>query len=81
MMRGMASSRWSTKRLKLPRKIAREPWISHNLSSQLRAAEERARELEAEADHFRKRAATAEKWLVAIHNEVEQTFFSEEKRP
>jgi hypothetical protein len=55
--------------------------LAHNLSSQLRAAEERARELEAEADHFRKRAATAEKWLVAIHNEVEQTFFSEEKRP
>ena len=61
---------------------ARAMDLAHNLSlqlraaeDQLRAAEERARELEAEADHFRKRAATAEKWLVVIHNEVEQTFF------
>jgi hypothetical protein len=54
---------------------ARAMDLAHKLSFQLRAAEERARELEAEADHFRERAVTAEKWLVAIHNEVEQTFF------
>jgi hypothetical protein len=59
---------------------ARAMDLAHKLSFQLRAAEERARELEAEADHFRERAATAEKWLVAIHNEVEQTFFSEKER-
>jgi hypothetical protein len=49
--------------------------LAHKLSSQLRAAEERSRELEAEANQFRERAATAEKWLVLIHDEVEQTFF------
>jgi hypothetical protein len=41
----------------------------------LRAAEERAREFEAEANHFRERAATAENWLTVIHNGVQQTFF------
>ena len=54
---------------------ARAMDLAHDLSLQLRAAEERARELEAEADHFRQRADIAEKWLVAMHNEVEQTFF------
>ena len=64
------------------RDCARAMDLAHDLSLQLRAAEdqlraveERTRELEAEADHFRERAATAEKWLVVIHNEVEQTFF------
>ena len=54
---------------------ARAMNLAHKLSSQLRAAEERSRELEAEANHFRERAATAEKWLVLIHDEVERTFF------
>jgi hypothetical protein len=54
---------------------ARAMNLAHKLSSQLRAAEERSRELEAEANHFRERAATAEKWLVLIHDEVEHTFF------
>ena len=54
---------------------ARAMDLAHKLSFQLRAAEERARELEAEANHFRNRAATAENWLVVIHNEVQQTFF------
>ena len=54
---------------------ARAMDLAHKLSSQLRAAEERARELESEANHFRERAATAENWLVLIHNEVEETFF------
>ena len=44
------------------------------------AAEERARELEAEASHFRDRAARAEDWLLRIHNEVEQTFFQDKER-
>ena len=54
---------------------ARAMNLAHKLSSQLRAAEERSRELEAEANHFRERAAAAEKWLVLIHDEVEHTFF------
>ena len=59
---------------------ARAMDLAHKLSLQLRAAEERAHELEAEANHFRERAATAENWLMRIHSEVEQTFFSEGRR-
>jgi hypothetical protein len=54
---------------------ARAMDLAHKLSFQLRTAEERARELEAEANHFRERAVAAEKWLVVIHNGVQQTFF------
>jgi hypothetical protein len=54
---------------------ARAMDLAHKVSSQLRAAEERASELEAEAAHFRNRAARAEEWLQRIHNEVEHTFF------
>ena len=56
---------------------ARAMDLAHKLSAQLRAAEERARELEAEAAHFRDRAARAEEWLLRIHNEVENRFFQE----
>ena len=59
---------------------ARAMDIAHKLSFQLRAAEERARELEAEASHFRDRAARAEDWVLRIHNEVEQTFFQNKER-
>src|SRR5262249_16102905 len=54
--------------------------LAHKLSFQLRASEERLREAEAEATHFRDRAARAEAWLVRIHNEVEQMFFSKRER-
>ena len=40
--------------------------LAQRISSQLRAAEERAREFEAEAKYFRDRAACAEEWLVRI---------------
>jgi hypothetical protein len=59
---------------------ARAMDLAHKLSFQLRAAEERARELEAEATHFRDRAARAEAWLLRIHNEVEHTFFQKKDR-
>ena len=49
--------------------------LAHKLSSQLRDAEERARELEAEVIHFRSRAERAEDWLENIHSHVEKTFF------
>jgi hypothetical protein len=54
--------------------------MAHKLSFQLRAAEERARELEVEVAHFRDRATRAEEWLLRIHNEVENTFFQKEDR-
>jgi hypothetical protein len=59
---------------------ARAMDLAHKLSFQLRAAEERARELEAEAAHFRDRAGRAEAWLLRIHNEVEHTFFQKKDR-
>ena|SRR5882672_2121141 len=54
--------------------------LAHKLSFQLRASEERVKELEADAGHFRDRAARAEAWLLRIHNEVEQTFFQKKER-
>jgi hypothetical protein len=59
---------------------ARAMDVAHKLSFQLRSAEERARELEAEVAHFRDRAARAEAWLLRIHNEVEHTFFQKKER-
>lgn len=59
---------------------ARAMDLAHKLSFQLRASEERLRDAEAEAAHFRDRAARAEAWLVRIHSEVEQTFFQRKER-
>jgi hypothetical protein len=59
---------------------ARAMDLAHKLSFQLRAAEERARDAEAEAVHFRERAERAEAWLVRIHGEVEQAFFLKKDR-
>jgi hypothetical protein len=49
--------------------------LAHRVSSELRDAEERARKFEAEAHHFRDRAARTEEWLVRIERELRQTFF------
>jgi hypothetical protein len=49
--------------------------IAHRVSSELREAEERAREFETEANYFKERAARAEEWLVRIESELQQTFF------
>ena len=46
--------------------------LAHKLSVELRAAEDRMKQLEAEADHFRDRAARAEGWLQRIQKEVEE---------
>ncbi|MFL6797813.1 MAG: hypothetical protein ACJ8F3_10415 [Xanthobacteraceae bacterium] len=54
--------------------------LAHKLSFQLRAAEERMREAEADAQHYRDRAARAEAWLLRIHTEVEQTFFQKKEQ-
>ena len=55
--------------------------LAHRLSSELRAAEEKAREFEAEANYFRDRATHAEEWLVRIHSEIQQTFFQNKDQP
>jgi hypothetical protein len=54
---------------------ARAMDVAHKLSFQLHAAEERAREAEAEVARFRERANRAEAWLLRIQSEAEQIFF------
>ena len=49
--------------------------LAHRVSSELRAAEERARAFEEEASYFRDRAARAEEWLVRIESELQHRFF------
>ena len=44
-------------------------------SSQLRAAEDRIKELESEVRQYHDRAARAEKWLARVHHEIEENFF------
>jgi hypothetical protein len=46
--------------------------LAHKLAMELRAAEERINQLEAEVQVFRDRAARAEHWLQTIHQEIEQ---------
>ena len=49
--------------------------VAHNLSLQLRAAEDRIKDLEADVRHYQDRADRAEKWLHQISIEIEQRFF------
>jgi chromosome segregation ATPase len=46
--------------------------LAHKLSMQLRTAEDRISQLEAEVELFRDRAASAERWLQTIQNEIEE---------
>jgi hypothetical protein len=48
---------------------------AHDSEVRAKEAEERAREFEAEVNHFRDRATRAEKWLLQIQTEIDQTFF------
>jgi signal transduction histidine kinase len=50
---------------------------AHELSLQLRAAEERASKLEAKVRQLEADASKAEDWLVHIHKEIENKFFSQ----
>jgi hypothetical protein len=54
--------------------------LAHRLTFQLRAAEERARAMEAELAHVRDRALRAEAWLSRIHNEIDRTFFQNKEQ-
>ena len=55
---------------------------AQKLSSQLRVAEDRIAELEAEVQHFREKAERAEDWLRKIYREIEERLITEpeEKR-
>ena len=56
--------------------------MTRQRSAQLRAAEDRIRELEAHARHQQERAERAEQWLYQISVEIEQKFFGRtEARP
>jgi len=46
--------------------------LAHKLSMELRAAEDRINQLEAEVQLFRERAARAGHWLQIIHQEIEE---------
>ena len=46
--------------------------LAHKLSMQLRAAEDRINQLEAEVELFRDRAVRAERWLHTIQKEIEE---------
>jgi hypothetical protein len=46
--------------------------LAHKLAMQLRAAEDRLSQLEAEVALFRDRATRAEGWLQTIHSEIEE---------
>jgi chromosome segregation ATPase len=46
--------------------------LVHDLTQQLRAAEDRIGQLERDIDHYRARASGAEQWLNRIQQEIEQ---------
>jgi hypothetical protein len=50
--------------------------LTHELSRRLQAAQDRLHHLEDEVEHFRARAASAEKWLQMIEREIEQTLIA-----
>jgi hypothetical protein len=49
--------------------------VSRKLAAQLGGAEDRIRELEANARHHQERADRAERWLHQVSVEIEQKFF------
>ena len=48
--------------------------MAQKLSHQLRAAEDRIAELEAELDTYREKANRAEQWLHRVYTEIEERF-------
>jgi predicted nucleic acid-binding Zn-ribbon protein len=50
--------------------------MAHRLSLELRAAEDRIAELQAETERLQTRAARAEQWLEAIKNEIEDNLIA-----
>jgi hypothetical protein len=54
--------------------------LAHKLSFELRSAEERVRDAQAEAAHFRDRATRAEAWILRIQEEVQHAFFDKKEQ-
>ena len=52
--------------------------MAQKLSHQLRAAEDRIAELEAEVGMYREKADRAEQWLHKVHTEIEDRFLRQE---
>src|SRR5262245_30641199 len=50
--------------------------VAHRLSLELRAAEDRIRELEGEIERLESRATRAEQWLGTIKKEIEDTLIT-----
>jgi hypothetical protein len=55
--------------------------IAHQLSLQLRTAEDRIAQLEGDIRHYQDRAIRAEKWMNRIHSEIEDRFFKNGPAP
>jgi hypothetical protein len=55
--------------------------LAHKLSLELRAAEDRINQLEAEVQLFRDRAARAEGWLQTIYKEIEEKLIAPSQPP
>ncbi len=51
--------------------------VAQKLSHQLRAAEDRIKELEAEAETYRQRSERAEQWLHCVYSEIEDRFLQQ----
>jgi hypothetical protein len=51
--------------------------MAQKLSHQLRAAEDRVAELEAEVDTYREKADRAEQWLHRVYTEIEDRFLKD----
>jgi hypothetical protein len=51
--------------------------LAHKLSLQLREAEDRAQQLQAQVEHFQDRALRAESWMVRIFKEIEEKFLAQ----
>jgi chromosome segregation ATPase len=56
--------------------VQRAMTMAHRLSLELRSAEDRIRELEAEVERLEGRATRAEQWLGTIKKEIEDTLIS-----
>ena len=54
--------------------------MAQKFSDQLRAAEDRIAELEAESVTYRERADRAEQWLHTVYTEIEDRFFRRDGR-
>jgi hypothetical protein len=53
--------------------------VAQKLSHQLRAAEQRITDLEAEVETHRDRAERAEQWLQKVYSEIEDRFLRQER--